>query len=113
VYVVARMRHAGVVEARLRNLAAISWLGGAACLFPFAEQWFGLASHAADVVLFAALVSSVVLGLVIRASTRAQRALVRLAGPTERPARALVLVAVFASGGALVMLGATAAVGAR
>ena len=102
------MRQASAVVRRVRNLAVVSWLGGAASLLPFAEEWFDLGGRTANLLLLAALASAVALGFLIYASPRVQCVLDRLAGPPDRPARALVLVALVASAGALTMLAAAA-----
>ena len=96
---------------RIRTLAVVSWLGGAASVLPFAEEWFDLDGRIANAALLAALASAVALGFVIHFSPGLQHILARLAGPPERPAQALVLVAVLAPAGALAMLAATALLG--
>jgi hypothetical protein len=103
VYAAARMRQASDVRAEGR-LAVISWLGGAVSIVPFAQEWFALGDGATNWAILAALVSSAALGFAIALSPPLRRAVVVLAGPAERRARALVLVAVFAAGGALAML---------
>jgi len=99
------------VTRRVRTLAVVSWLAGAASLLPFAEEWFDLSGRVGDFVLLAAVASAAALGFVLHASPGLDRALLRLAGPPERPARALVLVVVVASAGALTMLVSTALLG--
>lgn len=96
---------------RVRTLAVVSWLGGAASLLPFAEEWFELSGRAANLVLLAVVASAAALGFALYAWSGLDRVLHRLAGPPERPARALVLVAVVASTGAVTVLVATAALG--
>jgi len=96
---------------RVRNLAVASWLGGAASVLPFAEEWFDLSRRAGNLTLLGAVASAVALGFAVHASAGSQRLLSGLAGPPERPVRALVLVAVFAAAGALAMLAATALLG--
>jgi hypothetical protein len=97
------MRHASVVRTQGR-LAVISWLGGAVSIVPFAQEWFTLGDPAVSWAIFGALVSSAALGFAIALSPALRRAVVVVAGPPEPRARALVLVAVFAAGGALAML---------
>jgi hypothetical protein len=92
-------------------ITVVSWLGGAASILPFAEDWFGLSTRVSNVALLATIASGVVLGLLVRASSRLEHVVERLAGPPERPARALVLVAVLASAGAGAMLALTALLG--
>jgi hypothetical protein len=92
-------------------ITVVSWLGGAASILPFAEDWFGLSTRVSNVALLATIASGVVLGLLVRASSRLEDVVERLAGPPERPARALVLVAVLASAGAGAMLALTALLG--
>lgn len=84
----------------------VSWLGGAVSITPFAAEWFELDGRTLNWAFFAALVSAVALGFGIALSPRLQRLVTILAGPPEPRARALVLVAVFASAGLLAMLGA-------
>jgi hypothetical protein len=96
---------------RVRNLAVVSWLGGAASVLPFAEDWFDLSRKAGNLTLLGAVASAVALGFAVHASAGSRRLLTRLAGPPERPARALVVVAVFAPAGVLAMLAATALLG--
>jgi hypothetical protein len=105
------MRQASPVTRRVRLLAVFSWLGGAVSVLPFAEEWFGVDGRTADAVLLAALALSVALGFAIHYSSGLRRVVVDLAGPADRPARALVLVAVFALAGAATMLAATALLG--
>jgi hypothetical protein len=97
------MRQASEVRAQGR-LAVISWLGGTVSIVPFAQEWFSLGDSAVNWALLGALASSAALGFAIALSPAIRRAVVVLAGPPERRARALVLVAVFAAGGALAML---------
>lgn len=96
---------------RIRTLVVASWLGGTASILPFAEEWFGLGTRAGNFALLAAIASAVALGFLLVATSRFDRTLLVLAGPPDRPARALVLVAVIASAGALAMLALTALVG--
>ncbi len=106
------MRHASGVRASGR-IAVVSWLGGAVSILPFAEDWFGLGERAANLALLTALASAFALGLLIHASARLRHVVATLAGPPRPRARALILVAVFASAGALGMLAGTALVGSR
>jgi hypothetical protein len=92
-----------------RLLATVSWLGGAASVLPFAQEWFGLGQGTANVCLFLAVVSAAALSFALALVPRLGRAVERLAGPPEPRARALVLVAAVAPLGALAMLGLTAA----
>lgn len=103
------MRQSWGVRRPARLLAVVSWLGGAASLLPFAQEWFGLPQRTANVCLFVAVVSGVALGFAIALVPRLGWAVERLAGPPEPRARALVLVAVVAPLGALAMLGLAAA----
>jgi hypothetical protein len=103
VYAAARMRQASVVRSEGR-LAVISWLGGTVSIVPFAAEWFSLPEGAVNWALLGALASSAALGFAIALSPPLRRVVVVLAGPHELRARALVLVAVFAAGGALAML---------
>lgn len=89
----------------------ISWLGGAASVLPFAQEWFELSSKAANLALFAAVVSTVALGFAIQLVSPLRRLVAVLAGPPEPRARALVLVAVFAGAGLAAMIALTALVG--
>ena len=93
---------------RLRTITVVSWLGGAVSVLPFATEWFDLPQRISNLLLFAAIVSSFGLNLAIGASPRLQHAIVRLAGPPEPPARALMLVAVVVSAGLAVMLAGSA-----
>jgi hypothetical protein len=88
-----------------RRLAVVSWLGGAVSIVPFAVDWLDLGDGAANWAIFGALVSAVALAFAISLSPRLQHMVAVLAGPPEPRARALVLVAVLAAGGALAMLG--------
>jgi len=106
-----RMRQASPVTRRLRTIAVLSWLGGAASILPFASQWFDLSTRASNLLLFTAVVSSFAFGLAIGAWPALQRLLARVAGPPDQPARALVLVAVVAGAGVTAMLAASAVVG--
>jgi hypothetical protein len=108
VYVAVRMRQASSVRRRAPLLAVVSWLGGAASLLPFAEEWFDLSRRLSNLALLLAVASAVALGLAIRLAPRLERVTARLAGPDDRPARALVLVAVLAGAGAAAMLALTA-----
>jgi hypothetical protein len=92
-------------------LAVVSWLGGAVSILPFAVEWFDLDPRTGDAMLLAAVASGFALGLTIHFSAGMQHALVQLAGPPERPARALVLVAVLAAAGAATMLAAAVFLG--
>lgn len=103
------MRQAEAVNAS--RVAVVSWLGGAASILPFAQEWFDLSVRASNLALFAALVSSVALGLAIHVSPRLARLVAALAGPPEPRARALVLVVAFAGAGLAAMVAATALVG--
>jgi hypothetical protein len=94
-----------------RLLAVVSWLGGAASILPFAQEWFDLSQRTVNVCLFLAVVSSVALGFALRLVPALGRAVERLAGPPEPRARALVLVAVVAPLGVLAMLALAAALG--
>jgi short subunit fatty acids transporter len=96
------------VARRAPLLTVVSWLGGAASLLPFAEEWFELSSRLGNLALLLAVASAVALGLAVRLAPTFRRLTERLAGPPDRPARALVLVAVFASAGAVAMLVLTA-----
>jgi hypothetical protein len=96
------------VRRRAPLLAVVSWLGGAASLLPFAEEWFDLSKRLSNLALLLAVASAVALGLAIRLAPRLERLAARLAGPDDRPARALVLVAVLAGAGAAAMLALTA-----
>jgi hypothetical protein len=95
-----------VVTRRVRRLAVVSWLGGAVSILPFATGWYDLSERATNLLLLGALASAFAFSLLIGASTRLQHALMRLAGPRDRPARALVLVAVVATAGLVAMLAA-------
>ena len=106
-----RMRQASPVPRRLRTIAVVSWMGGAASILPFATEWFELSTRASNLLLFAAVVSSFGLGLAISTWPTLRHAIERLAGPPERPARALLLVAVMAGVSAAAMLAAAALVG--
>jgi hypothetical protein len=99
------------VTRRARLLTSVSWLGGAASVLPFAEEWFGLSMRAGNLLLLGALATSVGLAFAVSLSSSFRRFVERLAGPRQRPARALVLVAVFATAGALAMLGGAALAG--
>jgi hypothetical protein len=81
-------------------------------VLPFATEWFDLSPKTRDFALLAALASTTAMGLLIHASGSLQRVVDSLAGPPDRPARALVLVAAFASAGLLAMVALTAALGA-
>lgn len=94
-----------------RRVAVISWLGGAVSVLPFAQEWFSLSTRAANLALFAALVSAVALGFAIHLSPRLARLVELLAGPPEPRARALVLVAAFAGAGLAAMVALAALVG--
>jgi len=99
------------VRRRVRLLTSVSWLGGAASVLPFAEEWFELSMKAGNLLLLGALASSVGLAFAVYGISSFRHLVERLAGPPGRPARALVLVAVFAPAGALAMLGGAALVG--
>jgi len=86
------------------RLAVIAWLGGTVSIVPFAEGWFDLERSAVNWALFGAVVSAAALGFAIALLQPLQRAVVALAGRSERTPRALVLAAVFASAGALAMV---------
>jgi hypothetical protein len=105
------MRQASPVTRRLRTIAVVSWIGGAASILPFATVWFDLPTRASNLLLFAAVVSSFAFSLAIGRWPALQRSLARVAGPPDQPARALVLVAVVAGAGVAAMLAASAAVG--
>jgi hypothetical protein len=109
VYAVARMRHACSVNAP--RVAVVSFLGGAVSVLPFAQEWFGVGDLAFNWLLFAALVASVALGFAIHLSPHLRRLVAFLAGPPEKRARALVLVAAFAGAGLSAMVAASALVG--
>jgi hypothetical protein len=89
----------------------VSWLGGAASVLPFAEEWFGLSMKAGNLLLLGALASSAALAFAVYGIASFRGLVQRLAGPPDQPARALVLVVTFAAAGALTMLGASALVG--
>ena len=108
-YAVARMRQACAVNAS--RLASVSWLGGAVSVLPFAREWFELGNRAFNLLLVGALASAIALGFAIHSSGRLRRLVTALAGPPEPRARALVLVAVFASAGLVAMVAATAIAG--
>jgi hypothetical protein len=95
------------VTRRVRILTVVSWLGGAASVLPFAEEWFDLSGRLGNLALLAAVASAVALGFAVHSSSGLDRVLAGLAGPPDPPARALVLVAVIASAGALAMLALT------
>jgi hypothetical protein len=99
------------VARRLRTLTVVSWVGGAASILPFAKDWFDLSQRATNVLLFATVVSAFALNLLLGSWPPLSRALTRLAGPPEQPARALVLVGVVAALSAGAMLVAAALVG--
>jgi hypothetical protein len=99
------------VRRRAPLLTVVSWLGGAVSLLPFAEEWFELSRRLGNLALLLAVASGVALGLAVRTSPPLERLSARLAGPAEQPSRALVLVAVFASAGAVAMLALTALLG--
>jgi hypothetical protein len=111
VYDATRMRQALPVTRRLRTIAVVSWLGGAASILPFATEWFDLPTVASNLLLFTAVVSSFALSLVIGAWPALQHVIARVAGPPDQPARALVLVAVVGGAGVMAMLAASAVVG--
>ena len=96
---------------RLRTITVVSWLGGAASILPFVAGWFGLSTRASNLLLFAGIVSAFGLSLAVGTSQRLQHAIVRLAGPPDRPTRTLVLVAIVAGAGVAAMLVAAALVG--
>jgi hypothetical protein len=100
------------VTRRIRRIAVISWLGGAASVLPFATDWLDLSIRASNLLLFSAVVSSFVFGLAIGAFSTLQRWIARLGGPPEQPAHAFVLVAVVAGAGVAVMLTAATIVAA-
>jgi Kef-type K+ transport system membrane component KefB len=93
------------------RVAVISWLGGAASVLPFAQEWFGVSARASNLALFAAIVSAVALGFAIHLAPPLARLVEVLAGPPEPRVRALVLVAAFAGAGLAAMVGLTALVG--
>ena len=95
----------------MRRLAVVSWIGGAASVLPFATGWFGLSTRTANLLLFAALVSTFAFNLLIGAWPLLQTVLSRLAGPPAQPARALVLVAAVAVAGAVAMVAAAGLAG--
>jgi hypothetical protein len=99
------------VPRRVRRLAVVSWIGGAASILPFATGWFGLSTRAANALLLAALVSTFAFNLLIGAWPALQEALSRLAGPPTQPSHALVLVAVVAGAGIGAMVAAAALAG--
>lgn len=109
-YAATRMRQACVVTRRIRTIAVVSLLGGAASILPFAVEWFDLSTRVSNLLLFSAVVTAFASSLAIGASPRLQHAIGRLAGPPERPSRALVLVAVGAGVGVTAMLAAAALV---
>jgi hypothetical protein len=111
VYDETRMRQACLVNRRARTIAVVSLLGGAVSVLPFAVEWFGLSTRAANLLLFSSVVASFGFSLAITASSSLRRAILTLAGPPERPAHALVLVAVLAPLGLTAMLAAAALVG--
>jgi hypothetical protein len=80
-------------------------------LLPFAEEWFELSGRLGNLALLLAVASGVALGLAVRTYPPLGRLIARLAGPAEQPVRALVLVAVFASAGAVAMLALAALLG--
>ena len=86
------------------RLAVVSWLGGAASIVPFAEEWFSLGRAAVNWALFGAVVSATALGFAIALSPGLRRVVTVLAGPPEPGPRALVLAIAFVAGGALAML---------
>jgi hypothetical protein len=99
------------VRRRTPLLTVVSWLGGAASLLPFAEDWFDLSGRLGNVALLLAVVSAFVLGVAVRGIPALERFTARLAGPPGRPAHALLVVAVFAPAGAAAMLALTALLG--
>jgi hypothetical protein len=111
VYVVTRMRQSSLVTRRVRTIAVVSWLGGAAAVLPFAAGWFGLSTRVSNLLLFAAVVSSFGFSVAIVKAPALRRGIARLGGPPDRPARALVLVAVVAGAGVAAMLAAAALAG--
>lgn len=110
-YAATRMRQASLMTRRLRTITVVSWLGGAASVLPFAAGWFDLSTRASNLLLFAGIVSAFGLSIAIVKSPALQRGIARLAGPPDRPAQALVLVAVLAGAGVTAMLVAAALVG--
>lgn len=110
-YAATRMRQACGVTGRLRTIAVVSLLGGAVSVLPFAVEWFDLTTRASNLLLFSAVVAAFAFGLAIRLSPTLRHAIVRLAGPSAKPARALVLVAVVAGVGLTAMLAVAAVVG--
>lgn len=95
----------------LRTIAVVSLLGGAASILPFAIEWFDLSTRASNLLLFSAVVGAFAFSVAIAKSARLRDAIDRLAAPPEKPARALVLVAVLAAVGVTAMLAAAALVG--
>lgn len=95
---------------RIRTIAVVSLIAGAASILPFAAEWFDLSTRVTNLLLFSAIVATFGFSLAIGQSTTLQRAIVRLAGPADRPAHALALVAVVAAVGVTTMLAAAALV---
>lgn len=110
-YAALRMRQACAVPRRLRTIAVVSLLGGAASVLPFAVEWFDLSTRAANLLLFSAVVGAFAFSVAIAKSIQLRDAIDRLAGPADRPSRALVLVAVVAGAGVSMMVAAAALVG--
>ncbi len=110
-YAALRMRQACPMPRRLRTIAVVSLLGGAASVLPFAVEWFDLSVRASNLLLFSAVVGAFLFGVAIVKSAALRAGIERLAGPPDTPARALVLVAVLAGAGVAVMLTAAALVG--
>ena len=96
---------------RIRTIAVVSLIAGAASVLPFAAEWFDLSTRVSNLLLFSAIVATFGLSLAIGQSSTLQRGIVRLAGPPDRPAHALALVAVVAAVGVVSMLAAAALVG--
>jgi hypothetical protein len=96
---------------RLRTIAVVSLLGGAASVLPFCVEWFDLSARASNLLLLAAVVAAFAFSVAIARSTRLREAIDRLAGPADGPARTLVLVAVVAGVGVSTMVAASALVG--
>jgi hypothetical protein len=111
VYAATRMRQACPVTRRIRTIAVVSWLGGAASILPFATQWFDLSARASNLLLFAAIVSTFVFSLLIGRWQELRDGLARLAGPPEKPAHALLVVAAVGGCTLTAMLAATAIIG--
>lgn len=110
-YDATRMRQASPVTRRQRTIVVVSWIAGAASILPFAADWFDLSVTASNFLLLGTLVSAFALNLLVGYWPPLHRALARLAGPPDPPARALVLVAVVAGVSAATMLLAAALVG--